>query len=336
VDFRDNIHFYYCPIENIIIVNWELKHPKFSGVTVSKKSIALHSSFIEKWEIIVPKQYASSKVNLWLISSWKLHSEKRFQSVYTETGEDMIFAFSENIWVGIGACNGSYYSHFQSVRAIQSQLGQSLGEIIDRFLQEPNQYRRIEMGNVYAAACTQPFTLTKCTDKENLYEGEVSIFYGFGNNQEELEHRLSIYFDSTTMEKEVNKTIESLKQNPLQKMENMTFHQKREYLKKVSLMVLKSLTDEKGGIIAAPECDLDFQHSGGYGFIWPRDAAFCALGLMRCGLYQQAKSILLFLTKVQNHNGDYFQRFDCQGNMAPSWCELQADQLGLVIIAMLE
>ena len=265
-----------------------------------------------------------------------MRSEKRFQSVYSETGEDMIFAFSENLWVGIGACNGSCYSHFQSVRAIQSSFSPTLGEIVDHFLTEPNRFRRIEMGNVYAAACTQPFAFTRCKDKDNFYEGEVSIFYGFGNNQEELEHRLSLYFDNTALEKEVNDTINILNNNSIQKIQDLTLQQKRDFLKNSSLFVLKALTDEKGGIVAAPECDLDFKNSGGYGFIWPRDAAFCALGLMRCGYFKEAKPILLFLTRVQSHNGDYFQRFDCQGNKAPSWCELQADQLGLVIVAMIE
>ncbi len=265
-----------------------------------------------------------------------MHSEKRFQSVYSETGEDMIFAFSENFWVGIGACNGACYSHFQSVRAIQSSSSESLGELLDHFLSEPNRFRRIEMGNVYAAACTQPFVFTKSVENDLLYEGEVSIFYGFGNNQEELEYRLSMYFDNSALEKEVNETIQILKNNFPIKVSNLALPQKRILLKETSLKVLKSLIDENGGIIAAPECDLDFQHSGGYGFVWPRDAAFCALSLMKCNQFKEAKSILLFLAKVQSHHGDFFQRYDCQGNKAPSWCELQADQLGLVITAMIE
>lgn len=248
----------------------------------------------------------------------------------------MIFAFSENTWVGIGACNGSCYSHFQSVRAIQSSSNETLGELIDHFLTEPNRFRRIEMGHVYAAACTQPLLLTKSNEKEGFYAGEVSIFYGFGKNQEELEYRLSMYFDNSILEKEVNETIVTLKKNSIEKVSNLNFEQKRVLLKEISLEVLNALTDEGGGIVAAPECDLDFQHSGGYGFIWPRDAAFCALSLMKCNKYKEAKPILLFLARVQSHHGDYFQRYDCQGNKAPSWCELQADQIGLVITAMIE
>ena len=333
---RDQIQFSFCPNENIIIVSWELKHPKYSGILIRKKSLAIHSSLIEKWELTIPIEYASHKINLWLLSNWNMHSEKRFQSVYSETGEDMIFAFSENFWVGIGACNGACYSHFQSVRAIQSSSSESLGELVDHFLSEPNKFRRIEMGNVYAAACTQPLVFTKSIENDLLYEGEVSIFYGFGNNQEELEYRLSMYFDNSALEKEVNETIQILKNNSPIKISNLPLPQKRFLLKEISLKVLKSLIDENGGIIAAPECDLDFQHSGGYGFVWPRDAAFCALSLMKCNQFKEAKSILLFLAKVQSHHGDFFQRYDCQGNKAPSWCELQADQLGLVITAMIE
>ncbi|MGY3804809.1 glycoside hydrolase family 15 protein [Pigmentibacter ruber] len=332
---RDQLQIQFCPNEKVIISSWEVKHPKFFGAIVKKKTLAMHESVVEKWELIVPKELSSSKINLWLLSSWNICSEKRFQSVYTETGEDMIFAYSKDIWVGIGACNGSFYSHFQAVRAIQSSAFSTLGEIVEHFLQEPNKFRRIEMGNVYATACTQPFIFTKLND--NFFEGKVTIFYGFGKNQEELEYKLSLYFDNNALEKEVNETIEKLKRNTDIKLKNFSFNDKRSYLKSISIYVLKSLTDHiSGGIIAAPECDPDFKHSGGYGFVWPRDAAFCALSLIKCKQFELAKNILLFLAKIQNHHSDYFQRYDIQGNKAPSWCELQADQLGLVICAALE
>lgn len=304
---------------------------------VKKKTIALHEAVIEKWELSVPKELSVGKINLWLLSHWNLCAEKRFQSVYTETGEDMIFAFSKNYWVGIGACNGSFYSHFQAVRAIQSTSSATLGEIVTHFLQEPNKFRRIEMGNVYAAASTQPFVFTRSQSNESYYEGNVTIFYGFGKSQEEIEYNLSMYFDNNSLEKEINSTISKLQKNPTFKYKNLSLTQKREHLKAVSLCVLHSLLEATtGGIIAAPECDPDFQHSGGYGFVWPRDAAFCSIALLKCGEYQSAKKILLFLAAVQNHHSDFFQRYDTQGNKAPSWCELQADQLGLVICAMLE
>ncbi len=280
---------------------------------------------------------STAKINLWLLSHWNICAEKRFQTVYTETGEDMIFAFSKNYWVGIGACNGSFYSHFQAVRAIQSTSYATLGEIVDHFIQEPNKFRRIEMGKVYAAACTQPLLFTRSEENENDFEGKVTIFYGFGKKQEELEYKLSMYFDNYALEKEVNDTIAKLKKNSILNLKNCQLPQKRAYLKSVSLYVLESLIDQtSGGIIAAPECDPDFQQSGGYGFVWPRDAAFCALALMKCKEYPLAKKILLFLANIQNHHSDYFQRYDTQGNKAPSWCELQADQLGLVICAMIE
>ena len=55
---RDQIQFSFCPNENIIIVSWELKHPKYSGILIRKKSLAIHSSFIEKWELTIPIEYA--------------------------------------------------------------------------------------------------------------------------------------------------------------------------------------------------------------------------------------------------------------------------------------
>ena len=48
-----------------------------------------------------------------------------------------------------------------------------------------------------------------------------------------------------------------------------------------SLLTLELLTDrETGATIAAPELDPDFVHSGGYGFVWPRDLAFVVLSFL--------------------------------------------------------
>ncbi|KAB8033288.1 glycoside hydrolase family 15 protein [Fluviispira multicolorata] len=333
---RDDMQISFFHAENILAVHWKVQHPRFQNIEVIKKVIPQDSSLIEKWSLDIPIEYANKKIQMWLLSSWKIHSEKRFQSVYSETGEDIIFAYNGNFWVGIAACNDSRYSHFQYVRAIQSNTNITMGEIVDTFLREPNHYRRIEMGNVYAAACTQPLALTQSRDNNNIFNGEVTILYEFGFHQDELEQKVSLHLDKTPIRNNVIEKINRniINENILKIKTNLNI--KKEYLKNISLSVLKSLIDENGALVAAPECDPDFISSGGYGFIWPRDAAFCALSLMKCGYINEARPILQFLSKVQNYNGDYFQRFDSQGNKAPSWCELQADQLGLVIVSFIE
>ena len=51
-----------------------------------------------------------------------------------------------------------------------------------------------------------------------------------------------------------------------------------------SLLVLEQLTDRQtGATIAAPEFDPDFEQSGGYGFVWPRDLGYNVLSLLAAG-----------------------------------------------------
>lgn len=330
------MHIFYCPDENKIISKWEIKHPKFFGAIVTKICTTLTNSVIEKWKIILPQEYISINIKLWLLSHWNINSESKFQTVYTKTGKDIIFTFSKNIWISIRANNKSCYSQFQITRAIQSSAYKTLGEIIDNLITNPNQFRYIEMGKCYVGALTHPLEFTKFKNSNSLFIGEVSIIYDFGHSQTELENNRSQCFENSILEKSTDLNSEALQSLSFPKFQQLSLHQKRDYLKSSSLFILNSLTSQNGAIIAAPECDPDFEFSGGYGYVWPRDAAFCALALMRCGLYKSAKAILLFLKNVQNHDGDYFQRFDCQNNKAPSWCELQADQLGLVCIAMSE
>ncbi|BBH53413.1 glycoside hydrolase family 15 protein [Fluviispira sanaruensis] len=333
---RDKLRISFFPKENALVVHWNIQHPRFQNIEIIKKVIPNGSALIEQWSFEIPIEFADKKIQLWLLSSWKMHNEKRFQAVYSETGEDLIFAYNGNYWVGIAACNDSQFSHFQYVRAIQAQNNTAMGEMIDLFLRDPNHFRRIEMGLAYAAACTQPLTLTQSIDNNNIFTAKISIIYEFGFQQEEVEQKFALYLDNDPSINIPNETINKNKIDHQRRNIINNLEIKKQHLKEVSLSVLKSLTDQNGGILAAPECDSDFKHSGGYGFIWPRDAAFCALSLIKCGYRDAARPILQFLCQIQSQSGDYFQRFDSQGNKAPSWCELQADQIGLVIVALLE
>jgi len=330
---RDNLQLNCDPENNLIIAQWSINHIAMSGCKVTKTCSAFNTYYKENWEIHVPKELAAEKIILWVLSSWKMKGEKRFQTVFSETGDDFIFAFSGKYWAIIGACDDSCYPQFQAVRAIHHHPDKSLGEVVNHFLAEPNNFRRIEMGQVYAAAYTQPLLLKPKENSDNMFKSEINIFYGLGHSQEELEQTFLVFFDN-----QKSKILQKIKKDNIELLrpKELSLFDKRNYLKKVSLCVLKGLIDTSGGIVAAPECDLDFRNSGGYGFVWPRDAAFCALSLIENKCLAEAKSILLFLAKVQLQNGDFFQRYECTGSKAPSWCNLQADQLGLTIIVMLE
>ena len=71
-----------------------------------------------------------------------------------------------------------------------------------------------------------------------------------------------------------------------------------------SLLVLDALADRAtGGVVAAPECDPGFVHSGGYGFVWPRDFAYVLLALIAAGRAEQASAGLRWLARTPGARG---------------------------------
>jgi glucoamylase len=100
-----------------------------------------------------------------------------------------------------------------------------------------------------------------------------------------------------------------------------------------SLLVFDTLADaETGAVIAAPELDPDFVHSGGYGFVWPRDLAFLVLAFLASRRRDLAERALRWLPTAQEESGIWLQRHWTDGTLAPAWCE-QLDETGTVLFA---
>jgi glucoamylase len=101
-----------------------------------------------------------------------------------------------------------------------------------------------------------------------------------------------------------------------------------------SLLVFDTLADaDTGAVIAAPELDPEFVHSGGYGFVWPRDLAFGVLAFLASGCTDLAERALLWLPTAQEESGLWLQRHWTDGRLAPSWCAHQIDETGSVLFA---
>ncbi len=101
-----------------------------------------------------------------------------------------------------------------------------------------------------------------------------------------------------------------------------------------SLLVLELLSDrDTGAVIAAPELDPEFEHSGGYGFVWGRDLAFIVLAFLAAGRDDLAKRALRWLPKAQEPEGLWLQRHWTDGSLAPSWCRHQLDETGAILFA---
>jgi GH15 family glucan-1,4-alpha-glucosidase len=101
-----------------------------------------------------------------------------------------------------------------------------------------------------------------------------------------------------------------------------------------SLLVLEQLTDRQtGATIAAPEFDPNFEESGGYGFVWPRDLGYVVLSFLAAGRGDLAVPALRWLAREQAPEGLWLQRYWTDGSLAPSWGLHQLDETGMVLFA---
>jgi GH15 family glucan-1,4-alpha-glucosidase len=101
-----------------------------------------------------------------------------------------------------------------------------------------------------------------------------------------------------------------------------------------SLLALELLSDrDTGSVIAAPELDPAFEHSGGYGFVWGRDLVFIVLAFLAAGRDELARRALRWLPTAQEPEGLWLQRHWTDGSLAPSWCRHQLDETGAILFA---
>lgn len=96
-----------------------------------------------------------------------------------------------------------------------------------------------------------------------------------------------------------------------------------------SLLTLDVLTDaDTGAVIAGPETDPDFEQSGGYDFVWPRDMGFVTLALLAAGREEPAKAAVRWLARAQGLDGLWAQRHWTDGTVGPCW-GTQLDETGM-------
>lgn len=107
-------------------------------------------------------------------------------------------------------------------------------------------------------------------------------------------------------------------------------------LYKRSLLVFRLVSDGSfGSILAAPEIDEDFTRCGGYGYCWPRDAAYITRAYDLAGLGEMARHFYRWLLQTQAPDGSCQQRYYIDGTVAPNW-GIQLDEVGSVLWGMWE
>jgi glucoamylase len=160
---------------------------------------------------------------------------------------------------------------------------------------------------------------------------EATLAFAFGHSPEEALSRLD-----SALAAGADALVEERRQHDRERVESAraASSEELEPLYRRSLLVFDLVTDrETGGVIAAPELDPAYSHSGGYGFVWPRDLAFTALAFLACGRDDLARAGLRWLARTQEPEGLWLHRHWTNGALAPTWGLHQIDETGSALFA---
>ena len=115
-------------------------------------------------------------------------------------------------------------------------------------------------------------------------------------------------------------------------------------LVKRSLMIIKTNTDNRGGILAATDSDMLKTNRDSYNYIWPRDAAFAAIAMDEAGYSEISRNFFVFCSKTMTNDGYFLQKYNPNYSVGSSWhpwikygklrLPIQEDETALVLYAL--
>ena len=111
-----------------------------------------------------------------------------------------------------------------------------------------------------------------------------------------------------------------------------------------SLLILRTLTDNHGGIIAANDSDLLQFGRDTYSYVWPRDGARAAYAFARAGYIDTPRAFFKFCASILTAEGYLLHKYNPDGSFGSSWhpwyahgqaqLPIQEDGMGLVLWAL--
>ncbi len=116
-------------------------------------------------------------------------------------------------------------------------------------------------------------------------------------------------------------------------------------LYKRSILVMRTHVDSGGGIIASTDWDITGYNRDTYCYVWPRDAALCAIAFSNAGYSETAREFFRFCQRVVTRQGYFHHKYGPLGDVASSWhpfvdkygnaqVPIQEDETGLVLYAL--
>lgn len=291
------------PLEQFQI-RWHVHHPDARGLRVYLTTKIVNDNTIEHtYSIDADELSGLHHTQFWFLLAPEVGGKRTpFQCVRALQDGNALRCDADPFTLTL-KCSSS--TGFKQSAAAQLDPDNELGALIVNFVRHPGSFRKIEMGSCAAVALSpvvhwnQKFTV----HLEVQEAGQV--------------HAIS---SQSTDSKPA-----SPPQSPLPR-EHPPF----------SLAVLDGLSTTSGALLASAECDWEMKHSGGYGFVWPRDAAFAGLALAECGYWDRASKLGSFLAAALGSERDFEQRYTDAGQPAPSWCVTQPDQRPLACLFWIE
>jgi glucoamylase len=111
-----------------------------------------------------------------------------------------------------------------------------------------------------------------------------------------------------------------------------------------SLLIIRTQTDDQGGITAANDTDILAFARDTYSYVWPRDGALTASALTEAGYHSLAAKFFEFCARVVRPEGYFLHKYSPDGSLASSWhpwiaagaaqLPIQEDETALVIWAL--
>lgn len=117
-------------------------------------------------------------------------------------------------------------------------------------------------------------------------------------------------------------------------------------LYKLSLLVVRTQTDENGAIIAANDTDILQYNRDHYSYMWPRDGALVADAMSLAGYQSMVAPFFQFCAKALSPEGYLYHKYNPDGTVGSSWhpyivqgvqrLPIQEDETALVLYALWE
>ncbi|WP_274650417.1 glycoside hydrolase family 15 protein [Paenibacillus humicola] len=113
---------------------------------------------------------------------------------------------------------------------------------------------------------------------------------------------------------------------------------------RLSLLLVRTQTDEHGAIIAANDTDILQYNRDHYSYMWPRDGALIADAMSMAGFQSFVSPFFQFCAKALSPEGFLFHKYNPDGTVGSSWhpyfvqggrrLPIQEDETALVLLAL--